>query len=54
MPDARLEIFYFDAGGGHRNAMTALTRLIEKEKPGWQVTPVDLQALLEPIDRSTS
>ncbi len=50
MPDARLEIFYFDAGGGHRNAMTALTRLIEKEKPGWKVTPVDLQALLEPID----
>ena len=52
-PDAeakRLEIFYFDAGGGHRNAMTALTRLIEKKHPGWIVTPVDLQNLLEPID----
>jgi hypothetical protein len=46
----RLEIFYFDAGGGHRNAMTALTRLIEKQHPDWLVTPVDLQNLLEPID----
>jgi 1,2-diacylglycerol 3-beta-galactosyltransferase len=48
--EARLEIFYFDAGGGHRNAMTALSALIAKEKPGWQVTAVDLQALLEPVD----
>ena len=45
-----IEIFYFDAGGGHRNAMTALSRLIEKVHPEWTVTPVDLQALLEPID----
>ena len=45
-----IEIFYFDAGGGHRNALTALTRLIEKTHPGWTVVPVDLQALLEPID----
>jgi hypothetical protein len=48
--EKRIEIFYFDAGGGHRNAMTALTRLIEKQHPGWTVTPVDLQNLLEPID----
>ncbi|MDH6266721.1 UDP-N-acetylglucosamine:LPS N-acetylglucosamine transferase [Rhizobium sp. SG_E_25_P2] len=46
----RIEIFYFDAGGGHRNAMTALTRLIEKTHPNWAVTPVDLQKLLEPVD----
>ncbi|WP_170976608.1 glycosyltransferase [Rhizobium sp. FKL33] len=46
----RLEIFYFDAGGGHRNAMTALSRLIEKTHPEWTVVPVDLQKLLEPID----
>lgn len=49
-PAARIEIFYFDAGGGHRNAMTALSKLIEAERPDWQVIPVDLQALLEPVD----
>ncbi|MFM2281215.1 MAG: hypothetical protein RLZZ444_3446 [Pseudomonadota bacterium] len=45
-----VEIFYFDAGGGHRNAMQALSRQIEKAHPGWTVVPVDLQKLLEPID----
>jgi 1,2-diacylglycerol 3-beta-galactosyltransferase len=51
LPNARrIEIFYFDAGGGHRNAMTALSKLIEKTHPQWTVVPVDLQKLLEPID----
>lgn len=45
-----IEIFYFDAGGGHRNAMHALSRLIATQHPEWQVVPVDLQQLLEPID----
>jgi hypothetical protein len=45
-----IEIFYFDAGGGHRNAMHALSRLIAAEHPDWSVVPVDLQQLLEPID----
>lgn len=45
-----IEIFYFDAGGGHRNAMHALSRRIAAQHPEWQVVPVDLQRLLEPID----
>lgn len=45
-----IEIFYFDAGGGHRNAMHALSRLISAQHPDWHVVPVDLQQLLEPID----
>lgn len=45
-----IEIVYFDAGGGHRNAMHALSRLIATQHPEWQVVPVDLQQLLEPID----
>ena len=45
-----IEIFYFDAGGGHRNAMHALSRLIAAQHPQWHVVPVDLQLLLEPID----
>jgi hypothetical protein len=45
-----IEIIYFDAGGGHRNAMHALSRLIAIRHPSWHVVPVDLQQLLEPID----
>jgi UDP-N-acetylglucosamine:LPS N-acetylglucosamine transferase len=45
-----IEIIYFDAGGGHRNAMHALSRLLEKQHPDWRIVPVDLQKLLEPID----
>lgn len=50
MASKTIEIFYFDAGGGHRNAMYALSRLIAVEHPDWTVVPVDLQNLLAPID----
>jgi 1,2-diacylglycerol 3-beta-galactosyltransferase len=45
-----VELFYFDAGGGHRNAMNVLSRRIAVQHPDWTVVPVDLQKLLEPID----
>lgn len=45
-----IEIIYFDAGGGHRNAMHALSRLLTERHPDWTIVPVDLQQLLEPID----
>ena len=45
-----VEIIYFDAGGGHRNAMHALSARIATRHPDWTVVPVDLQKLLEPID----
>lgn len=45
-----LEIFYFDAGGGHRAAMTSLRSVIAERHPDWTVVPVDLQHLLEPVD----
>lgn len=50
MPPKIVELFYFDAGGGHRNAMNVLSRRIAANHPGWVVEPVDLQKLLEPID----
>jgi 1,2-diacylglycerol 3-beta-galactosyltransferase len=50
VPAKIVEIFYFDAGGGHRNAMNALSHLIAERHPDWRVIPVDLQQLLEPID----
>jgi len=45
-----VELFYFDAGGGHRNAMNVLSRRIAVQHPDWTVVAVDLQKLLEPID----
>jgi len=45
-----IEIFFFDAGGGHRNAMHALSQLLSHKHPDWTIVPVDLQTLLEPID----
>jgi 1,2-diacylglycerol 3-beta-galactosyltransferase len=45
-----VELFYFDAGGGHRNAMNVLSRQLSVLHPDWLIIPVDLQKLLEPID----
>ena len=45
-----VEIVYFDAGGGHRNAMNGIARRIARQHPDWVVNPVDLQKVLEPID----
>ncbi|MDB5970872.1 MAG: galactosyldiacylglycerol synthase [Hydrocarboniphaga sp.] len=45
-----IELFYFDAGGGHRSASTALLQVITQSYPQWQVTLVNLQELLQDID----
>jgi len=45
-----LEFFFFDAGGGHRSAATSLKKVIAEIYPGWDVTLVNLQDLLRPID----
>lgn len=45
-----IEVFYFDAGGGHRSAMNALTEILAERHPAWQINPVDLQEVLQPID----
>jgi 1,2-diacylglycerol 3-beta-galactosyltransferase len=46
----RLEFFYFDAGGGHRSAATALRQVIADRFPHWDVAMVNLQELLQPVD----
>jgi hypothetical protein len=46
----KLELIFFDAGGGHRRAATALCQVIEREGYPWQAEMVNLQELLEPID----
>lgn len=45
-----LEFFYFDAGGGHRSAAMSLKQVIADLYPNWNVTLVNLQELLKPID----
>jgi len=41
---------YFDAGGGHRAAATALKSVIEAQRRPWEVRLVNLQQLLDPLD----
>jgi hypothetical protein len=46
-----LELFYIDAGGGHRSAATALRDVIKERFPDWDVQLVNLlQDVLRPID----
>ena len=52
MPPASptLELFFFDAGGGHRAAAIALKEVIADQYPGWRIELVNLQELLDPVD----
>lgn len=45
-----IDFIYFDAGGGHRSAAAALHLVIERQKRPWQVRPVNLQEVLDPLD----
>jgi len=46
----RLEFAFFDAGGGHRAAATALEMAIRAERRPWQTHLLNLQELLDPLD----
>jgi UDP-N-acetylglucosamine:LPS N-acetylglucosamine transferase len=46
----RISLVFFDAGGGHRNAATALQVEIEREGLPFEVTLVNLQEVLDPLD----
>ena len=45
-----VELFFFDAGGGHRSAANALRESMAVTHPDWTVRLVNLQDLLEKID----
>jgi len=47
---ARLQLIYIEAGGGHRASAMALQRVLAEVRPGWQVEPINLRDLLEPLD----
>jgi 1,2-diacylglycerol 3-beta-galactosyltransferase len=49
VPMGRVEFVYFDAGGGHRAAATAL-RLVTEQQLRWDIHLMNLQELLDSID----
>jgi len=46
----RLAFGFFDAGGGHRAAATALDMAIQQQHRPWEVRLTNLQELLDPLD----
>jgi UDP-N-acetylglucosamine:LPS N-acetylglucosamine transferase len=46
----RISLVFFDAGGGHRNAATALQVEIARQSLPFDVTLVNLQEVLDPLD----
>uniref|UniRef100_UPI004048D36B glycosyltransferase n=1 Tax=Orrella sp. TaxID=1921583 RepID=UPI004048D36B len=47
----RVALIYFDAGGGHRAAATALQTVLSAQCPDWTVSLVDLFQVLDPQRR---
>ncbi len=45
-----IDFIFFDAGGGHRSAATALKAVIEQQNRGWTVRLVNLQEVLDSLD----
>jgi len=54
MPEAcfmqKLDLLYFDAGGGHRAAVNALRQVAEQQRRPMELRLVNVQELLDPID----
>src|SRR6202042_1175920 len=46
----RIEFCFFDAGGGHRAAATALQMSIQAQERSWDVRLLNVQELLDELD----
>jgi UDP-N-acetylglucosamine:LPS N-acetylglucosamine transferase len=46
----RIDLLFFDAGGGHRSAANALKQVIEQQGRSWEVRLVNIQQVLEALD----
>jgi 1,2-diacylglycerol 3-beta-galactosyltransferase len=46
----KLDLIYFNAGGGHRSAALALEAVIGAKRPSWQVQLANLQEMLDDLD----
>ena len=45
-----VDFLFFDAGGGHRAAATALKAMVEQQQRPWNVRMVNVQEVLDPLD----
>lgn len=45
-----IDFIFFDAGGGHRAAATALTTVLQQQDRPWDMRMVDLQDVLDELD----
>ncbi len=50
MPVKKIDILFFDAGGGHRSAANALKEVIEKQGRPWEIRLLNLQEALDELD----
>lgn len=48
----RVGFIFYDAGGGHRAAASALAEVIKQQRPDWQLSSWNLQDILDPLDPS--
>lgn len=46
----KIDLVFFDAGGGHRSAATALKQVAEQQGRDWEIRLVNLQHVLAPLD----
>jgi hypothetical protein len=46
----KVDLLYFDAGGGHRAAATALRQVMEQQKRGLEIRLVNVQEVLDSVD----
>src|SRR5215467_752960 len=46
----RVDLIFFDAGGGHRASAAGLKAILEQQKLPWEVRSINLRDVLEPID----
>jgi UDP:flavonoid glycosyltransferase YjiC (YdhE family) len=46
----KIDLLYFDAGGGHRSAANALKEVIERQQRPWRVDLVNVQEALDELD----
>src|ERR1700722_6121627 len=46
----RIEFCFFEAGGGHRAAATALEMAIQGQRRPWEIRLTNIQELLDPLD----
>lgn len=46
----KIALIYFDAGGGHRAAATALREVAGSQQRPWDMRMINLQELLDPLD----